>query len=157
MSLSCPLSRAGLPLSVGVAVAVSACGGHAVTKNDVIARGNQICQTAATSARAVPPPTGQSISELARYYKQVTPIVQAEVKQLQALPRPSQDLSLLNRYLDAIASSAGEYGALVTAAQNGDRAALASASAALRSNPAASLATAYGITECGGSLGTAAS
>jgi hypothetical protein len=157
LSLSCPLSRAGLPLSVGVALAVSACGGHAITKKDVIARGDQICQAAASSARAVPPPTGQSMPELARYYRQVTPIVQAEVKQLRALPRPSQDLALLNQYLDAIASSAGEYTALVRAAQNGDRAALASAGAALRSNAAAGLATRYGITECGGSIGTAAS
>jgi hypothetical protein len=144
-------------LSVCVAVAVSACGGHTVTKKDVIARGNQICQTAASSVRAVPPPTGQSLPELAQYYKQVTPVVQAEVKQLRELPRPSQDRALLNQYLDAIGSSASEYDALVSAAQNGDRAAVDSASAALRSNPAASLATRYGITECGGSLGTAAS
>jgi hypothetical protein len=97
------------------------------------------------------------MSELARYYKRVTPIVQAEVKQLRALPRPSQDRALLNQYLDAIGSSASEYEALVTAARSGDRAALESTSAALRSNPAASLAARYGITECGGSLGTAAS
>jgi hypothetical protein len=142
------------PLSAVVTAALAACGSNAVTKKDVIARGNQICETAASSVRAVPPPGGQSLAELARYYKQVTPIVQTEVKQLRALPRPAQDRALLTRYLDAIASSAIEYNALAAAAQAGDRGALASASAALRSNPAASLATRYGITECGQSPGT---
>jgi hypothetical protein len=138
-------------------VALAACGGHTTTKADVIARGNQICETAASSVRALTPPSGQSLSGLASYYKQVTPIVGAEVNQLQALPRPSQDRALLNRYLEAIARSATDYESLAAAARNGDRAALATASAALRSNPAAGLATSYGITRCGGSLGTAAS
>ena len=143
--------------SVLAAVALAGCGGHTITKADVIARGNQICETAASSVRALAPLSGQSLSELARYYKQVTPIVQAEVNQLRALPRPSQDRSLLNRYLQAIASSATDYEALAAAARNGDRATLAIAGATLRSNLGASLATRYGITRCGGSLGTAAS
>jgi hypothetical protein len=152
-----PLSCARVLSALGVTVAVSACGGHTITKNDVIARGNQICQTAASSVRAVSPPGGGAASDLTRYYAQITPVVEAEVKQLRALPRPSQDRALLDQYLAAIAGSAAEYQALVTAARSGDRASLQSASAALRANPAASLATRYGITECGGSLGTAAS
>ena len=144
-------------LLAAASIVLAGCGGHAATKNDVIARGNQICETAASSVRAVPPPNGQSISELARYYKQLAPIVRTEAKQLQALPRPLQDRALLGRYLDAVATSANQYEVLATAAQNGDRAALATAGAALRSNPAASLAESYGITRCGGSLGTAAS
>jgi hypothetical protein len=152
-----PRSPIGLVLAPLLAVALAACGGHTVTKQDVIARGNQICETAASSVRSVSAPSGQQPSQLARYYEQVARIVQSEVKQLRALPRPSQDRSLLNRYLDAIGSSAGEYGALATAARESDRAALASASAELRSNSAARLATSYGITQCGGSLGTAAS
>jgi hypothetical protein len=144
-------------LPAAVAVALGGCGGHTINKKDVIARGNQICETAASSVRAVHPPSGGSLSELALYYKRVTPIVETEVTQLQALPRPPQDGALLNRYLDAIASSSTEYRALTAAAQAGDRGALASASAALRSNPAASLAASYGITGCGGSPGTGAS
>jgi hypothetical protein len=97
------------------------------------------------------------MSELARYYNQVTPIVATEVNQLRALPRPAQDRALLNQYLEAIGSAAAAYQALAAAAHDGDSAALASAGAALRSNPAASLATRYGITGCGQSPGTAAS
>ena len=152
-----PHSQIGLLLAALLAVALAACGDHTVTKQDVIAQGNQICETAAGSVRSVSAPSGQQPSQLARYYEQVTRIVLREVSQLRALPRPSQDRALLNRYLDAIAGSASEYNALATAARAGDRAALASTSAALRSNPAASLATRYGITQCGGSLGTAAS
>ncbi len=147
----------GLAVRLGAALALAACGSHTITKMDVIARGNQICETAASSVRSVTPPSGGSLSGLAQYYKRVTPIVQTEVKQLRALPRPPQDRALLNRYLDAISSSATEYKALAAAAQDGDRAALASASAALRSNPAASLAVRYGIAQCGASPGTAAS
>jgi len=155
-----PLARAlNLRLAplLAAALALSACGGTAITKKDVIARGNQICETAASAVRSINPPNGESVAALAQYYKRVTPIVATEVRQLRALPRPSQDRGLLNRYLAAIASSAAEYEALAAAAQHGDRGALASAGAALRSNPAAGLASRYGIAGCGESSGTAAS
>lgn len=147
-----PLAGAGLL----AAVALTACGSSPVTKQDVIARANQICETAASSARSVTPPAPGALPDLARYYQRVTPIVTVEVKQLRTLPRPAQDRALLDRYLAAIASSADEYRALANAAQSGDRGALASASAQLRSNPAAGLAMRYGIAGCGGSTATAA-
>jgi hypothetical protein len=147
--------RLGSVLMAGLAL--SACGGRAATKKDVIARGNQICETAASAVREVAPPTGGSLTALARYYQRVTPIVATEARQLRDLPRPAQDRAVLNRYLAAIASSAIEYEALATAAQKGDRGALSSASAALRANPAGGLAVRYGIAGCGESSGTAAS
>lgn len=154
---ACLVNLGFASLLAGMAVALAACGSHTITKKDVIARGNQICQTAARSVRSVAPPRGESLPGLAQYYTRVTPIVQTEVKQLRALPRPAQDRALLNRYLEAVSSSATAYQALAAAAQAGDRGALESASAALRSNPAARLAVRYGITECGASPGTAAS
>jgi hypothetical protein len=140
-----------------VAVAVGGCGGHTVTKSDVIARASQICETAASSVREVAPPRGQSTSELARYFAEVTPVVRHEVAQLRALPRPAQDRAILDQYVAAVAQSASTFRALAAAARAGDQAALASAGAALRANPAATLAARYGITRCAGSLGTAAS
>lgn len=152
------MNLARVPALVGTTVALAACGGgHATTKQDVIAQANQICATAAGSLRSLTPPSGRSLAGLARYYRRVTPIVESEVKQLRALPRPPQDVALLNRFVAAIERSAADYHALARATRDGDRAAFARASAALRSNPAASLATRYGITECGGSLGTSAS
>jgi hypothetical protein len=144
-------------LSLGLVAGLFGCGGHVVTKKDVIARADQICESAASSVRAIAPPAGGSMSALAGYYGEVTPIIEREVRALRALPHPSQDRRVLKSYLDAIASSAGEYAALVRAAQAGDVGAFAAASAALRSNPAAGLAARYGMTECGGSLGTGAS
>jgi hypothetical protein len=155
-----PLTRAlnlGLAPLLAASLALCACGGTAITKKDVIARGNQICETAASAVRSVSPPNSESLAALAQYYKRVAPIVATEVKQLQALPRPSPDRALLNRYLAAITSSASEYEALAAAARNGDSGALASAGAALRANPAAGLAARYGIAGCGVSSGTAAS
>jgi hypothetical protein len=73
---------------------------------DVIARGNQISETAASAVRSVSPPNREPLAALAQYYKRVAPIVATEVKRPQALPRPSRDRALLNRYLAAITSSA---------------------------------------------------
>jgi hypothetical protein len=152
------INRVGLAVSLTVAtVAVGGCGGHTATKSDVIARASQICETAATSVREVAPPSGQSMPELARYFAQVAPIVRGEVTQLSALPRPAEDRAVLDQYVAAAEQSANAFRGLAAAARAGDRAALASAGAALRANPAGTLAARYGIPRCAGSLGTAAS
>jgi hypothetical protein len=134
---------------------LAACGGQAATKSDVIARGNEICESASSSVRSIPAPTDQSLAQLGLYYDQVTPIVQREAKQLRALPTPAQDRALLRRYQSAVGESARAYSALAAAARQGDPAGVASAGAALRSSPASALALRYGLTRCGGSLGTA--
>jgi hypothetical protein len=134
---------------------VAACGGHTATKSDVIARGNEICESASSAIRSVPPPTGHSLAQLGQYYEQVTPIVEHEARQLRALPTPAQSQALLRQYQAAVGEAATAYGDLATAARKGDAAGVASASATLRSSPAASLAVRYGLARCGGSLGTA--
>jgi hypothetical protein len=87
------------------------------------------------------------------------PIVQSEASQIRALKRPSgtaQDKTALERYLGALTKSASSYRDLGDAAKRGDAAGVASAEAALRVNPVASLATAYGLRTCGAAGGTAA-
>ena len=74
---------------VAACLAVSACGGHTVTKKDVIARANGICITALRSMRELPPPAGTT--GLADYLDKVAPIVENEATQTRALPRPAQD------------------------------------------------------------------
>jgi hypothetical protein len=136
-------------------VASSACGGaQPATKGDVVARANQICATAASAIRSLAPPASQSLRALSRYYRRVTPIVRTEVAQLRALPRPAQDRPLLARFLGAVERSARDFRRLAAAARAGDRDGFDTASAALRSSPASSLAARYGMKECGGSLGT---
>jgi hypothetical protein len=134
---------------------VAACGGHTVTKKDVVARANGICTTALHAMREVPAPTGTA--NVSPYLAKVLPIVEKEAKDTQALPRPAQDRALLNRYVAAVTATATQYRALATAAEHADGAAVAQGLAALRANPAPALAARYGLTRCNASAGTGVS
>jgi hypothetical protein len=152
-------SRLGIALAI-VAGTLGGCGSSGESKSDFVARANAICETAVRDVRDVTLPSasggGTSPSALSRYLHTVTPVVEGEVKQLRALPRPAADRALLDRYLNALASSAAQYRVLDEAARHRDRAALAGAVGALRASPAAQLAARYGLAECAGSAGTAA-
>jgi hypothetical protein len=140
-------------------LAATACGGHTVTKKDVIARANGICINALRAVRSLPPPSGgaRSPSALAPYLQKVAPIVEKEASETRALPRPTQDRALLNRYVAAVTASANQYRALADAAKNGDSAALSQGLAALRASPVPALAARYGLTRCNVSAGSGAS
>ncbi len=140
-----------------VTVTVSACGGSSPTKKDVIARGNAICASAIRSVRAVTPPPGAATSgrALSGYFQRLEPIVSQEVAQLRKLPRPATAKALLNRYIDSIAHAGDTYRRLTAAAQGDDPAGVATNLAALRSNPAQSLAQQYGMSQCAAASGTA--
>lgn len=142
-----------------LAVAVSACGGHTVTKQDVIAQGNAICAGALRDIRALPSPAlaGSSTAALAKYLAQVLPIIHTEVAGLQKLARPARDRALLNRFLAAIGSTEAQYRTLYAAARAGDSAAVSEALSALGGGPSATLASQYGLTQCANASGTAVS
>jgi hypothetical protein len=138
------------------ALVIAACGGHTVTKQDVIARANAICAGAQRDLRATPPPAGgTSLSGLAAYLRAVTPILQREVSNLQALPRPAADRALLDQYVSAVARSGATYRALTAAARRADQDAVNQALAQLQANPSSSLAARYGLNQCAGAAGTA--
>ena len=63
---------------VAACLAATACGGHTVTKKDVIARANAICINALRAVRSLPPPAGAtgSPAALAAYLEKVAPIVE---------------------------------------------------------------------------------
>ncbi len=142
-----------------LATAVSACGGHTVTKKDVVARANGICINALRAARSLPPPAGgtSSPAALAAYLDKLVPIVEKQASQTRALPRPAQDHAVLDRYVAAVTDGAKQYRALATAARNGDAAGVSQGLAALRASPAAALAARYGLTRCNASAGTGVS
>jgi hypothetical protein len=137
----------------------TACGGHPVTKKDVVARANGICISTLRAVRSVPPPSGGagSPSALARYLQKVAPIVGQEASDTRALPRPAQDRALLNRYVTAVTASADQYRALASAAKRGDSAAVSQGLAALRASPVSALAARYGLTRCNVSAGSGVS
>ena len=144
----------GVPLA---ALALAACGSSGESKQDFVARANGICTNAIHDVRNVSASgSGGAVSApaLAKYLEAVAPIVTSEAKQLKALPRPTTDRALLDKYLAAAAATAAQYKALAQAARAGNRQAMSTATAALESNPATGLATRYGLTECAGATGT---
>jgi hypothetical protein len=150
-------ARLQLALTAAVAaLVVTACGGHTVTKQDVIARGNAICAGALRDLRATPPPAGgeTSLPGLAAYLRAVMPILRRESSSLQRLPTPAADRALLGQYLSAVAKSDATYSALAAAARRGDQDAVNQALAQLEANPASSLAARYGLNQCTGAAGT---
>jgi hypothetical protein len=139
------------------ALVVTGCGGHTANKQDIIARGNAICAGTLRDLRATPPPAAgeTSLPGLAAYLRAVMPILQREVSSLKALPRPTADRALLDRYVSAVAQSGATYRALAAAARRGDQDAVNQALAQLEANPASSLAARYGLSQCAGAAGTA--
>lgn len=150
------MRRAVLVSLTAAAILASGCGGHTVTKKDVIARANGICVNTLRAVRGVHPPGNTSLTALATYLGKVAPIIDKEASDTRSLPRPAQDRTVLDRYVNAVSTSATQYRALATAAKSGNAAAVSQALAALRANPAPGLAGQYGLTECSASAGTKA-
>lgn len=151
--------RAGAAAALLSALALTACGGHTVTKQDVIDQGNAICAGALRQIRALPAPTsgGASPQAMSRYLQQVVPIIQKEIDSIRALPRPQQDRAILDRYVTAISGTASQYQALAAAAKAGNEDAISQDLANLADSSAASLAGEYGLTQCASAAGTAIS
>ncbi len=153
-------SRLRLLVNAGFAsIVLAACGSHPATKQDVIARGNAICAGALRELRAIPPPSsgGTSLPALSAYLKDALPIVEGEVSNLRALPRPAQDRALLDRYVAAMTSSSSAYRSLAAAAGRGDQNGVDQALATLQTNPAATFAGQYGLSQCASAGSTAVS
>ncbi len=146
------------------AASLAGCGGGSVKKSDFIVRAEAICTNIVRATRSITPPSAvgtkrQQLDSLAYYLGRLAPIVQSEAAQLHALKRPSGtagENAALARYLGALARSASDYRRLADAARQGDATAVAGAEAALRENPVASLATAYGLRACGNAGATVA-
>src|ERR1700753_2769575 len=140
-------------------LAATGCGGHTVTKKDVVARANAICATARDAVGPAPPPAGgtSSTTPLAGYLKQVVPIVSKEAADTSRLPRPAQDKAILSRYVQAVSAMAAEYRELAAAARRHDAGAVAQGLQTLRSNPAPALARQYGLARCSASTGSGVS
>ena len=148
------------PTAIATAcLAATACGGHTVTKQDVIAQGNAICAGALRDIRALPTPAsaGSSTAALAHYLQQVLPIIHTENASLRKLPRPARDRSLLDRFLAAMGSTETQYRSLLAAARSGDSAAVTNALSADAGRTATKLASGYGLTQCANASGTAVS
>ena len=154
--MRCRITLAAFAAGLGLA---GCGGGHTATKKDVIAQGNAICAGALRDIRALPSPAaaGASTGGLAKYLQRVVPIVDKEISQLRALPRPAGDRAVLERYLAAMKAIDAQYHGLVAAARSGDTTAVSDRLSSLAASPAAGLAEQYGLTQCASASGTAVS
>jgi hypothetical protein len=136
-----------------VAALVGGCGGHAATRQDVIARANAVCFTAQQAARSLASPAGAAPDSkmLAAYFDKLAPIVAKEARQLATLPRPMQRQAALNHYINAVGASVADYHAAAGAAAAGDSGGVTRALARLQSTGATRYARAYGLNQCTGS------
>jgi hypothetical protein len=135
-------------------LALAGCGSHAETKQDFVARADAICAATTRELRtaAGTPPSG--VPAVARYLGDVIPLLERELKQLRALPRPAARRAELDRYLAAQAQIVARYRTLAGAVRHGDAGAVNRVLAALQSSPAAGLASSYGLSDCAGASGT---
>ena len=130
---------------------ITGCGGHAATRQDVIARANAICFTAQQAARSVSSPAAGDTKALAAYFDKVEPIVAKEAKRLAALPRPQPRRATLDHYVNAVTASAAGYRAAARSAAAGDAGGVTQALAKLQAGSATRYARAYGLSQCTGS------
>jgi hypothetical protein len=142
--------------AVAAALLIAGCGGKTATRAQVIARGNGICTASLEAIRAVPPPSGNTPAALAAYLKKVQPIVEREASELSKLPRPTEQKATLDAFVAAFARTDRAYRQAAAAADRGDARGAAQALATLHSSRVASLARAYGLKDCTGTLASAA-
>jgi hypothetical protein len=138
---------------VPVVVGVCGCGAAAATKQDVIARGDAICESATRAVLAVTPTFLPGGRPTPRYYAQTAPIVEAELQSLLELPQPSQDGAVLRQFRSAVSALAPVYRAILAAADRGDMAAIAALDAHAGRIDSAGPALRYGMRGCARAAG----
>ena len=132
-----------------IGLGVAGCGSHAVTRAQVIARGDAICDT---TLRAVRVNETGSVQVSA-----IVPLIAREVSQLTALPRPAEDRALLTSYLSAMHMELTQWRALAAAQAAGRGSAVTQAQSELSRNGAPQLAARYGMRDCAGAGATVGS
>ncbi|MGA9858356.1 MAG: hypothetical protein WBQ18_10885 [Solirubrobacteraceae bacterium] len=153
------MTRRAVPLVTLIltALLLAGCGGSAVSRSDVIARGNALCAAALRQIRTLAPPTTApaSLTAMSSYLHQIVPIVEKEIAGLRKLPVPDKGQRLFNSYIRSVTVTAADYRTLEHAAQAGDQTGVDAALSALSTSSASSLAAAYGFGQCATAAGTA--
>jgi hypothetical protein len=138
--------------ALAAALGLWGCGAGGVTQRQLIMRADAICERTLADVRARPSAGTQVVA--------IVPLIAREVSQLVALPRPAEHRALLTRYLTAMRAELGDWRRLAGAQASHSAPAVSAAVAALRADPAPSLAARYGLGDCataGATVGSAAS
>jgi hypothetical protein len=138
--------------AAAASIALAGCGSKPATRASVIARGNAICATASRALANLPAASGAS-GTTADFIK-AAPIVSHEAQALSALPRPTSDRALLERFLAAESSLAAGYRHLATLQRTGNGAAVQRSLATVARSDPGTLARQYGLAQCGAAAAT---
>ena len=138
---------------LGLAAALTACGGGGVKKADFVAKADAACSPGNSGIAAVAKPS--NASQVGTAAGTATTTIDAQVGALRALEMPGgTDKAQIDGIIAAIAEVAAPAKALQEAAGKNDNAAMAKAAVELQSkvDGAALQAQAYGLAQCGTGL-----
>lgn len=133
---------------------LAACGGGGgPSKASFIKQADAICAKGSRDAAALPRPNlsgskGSQVAALAAYLQSLVPILQRTSAQIRALKSPSQDRSLLQRYLTATDEQITQAQKLAAALRANDAQGVAAARTSLTGSTAATMASQYGFHSC---------
>lgn len=139
--------------------ASTATGGEPLSKQDLIAKGDAVCQHAREEFQQLQQSPPKSADDAAALTQKLIGITEAEITQLRALTPPDSLQSSMDAYLKALEKNVGVLKQGLKAAQQGDAAGYAKAQAKTVSQQVErlQLARAVGFTECSRPAGTAPS
>jgi hypothetical protein len=145
------------------ALLVAGCGGG-IDHRQYVQRADAICAFTLRSVRSLTPPqlsgaTSAHDASLAVYLGQLVPLLRRELRQLRALPRPSERAAqtrALDGYLASLNRSVSRFASVEQAARSGDGDGdvVNLLESELAADPAPRLAFAYGLTGCSSSAPT---
>jgi hypothetical protein len=146
---------AALLATLAVALGLAACGSSS-TRHDYVLRAEGICNSTLRSLRLLEQPTltgsaAARTASLGAYLDRAVPLLQAQLRKLQALPRPQQTKAqahTLQRYLAALEVTVEELRDLASAAHSGNIQMVQAAQKTLAASSTSSLAAAYGLRAC---------
>ena len=140
-------------LTLASALLAAGCG-SSISRSSFVQRADAICTTANAQVNRVKAPkltgvtTAQGATALATYLGELVTFSQGVLNKLKALPQPSSDQSLLQRYYTALQQGINGYRSLSSALAKQDAQGIATARQALAVNPAGTLAKEYGFRVC---------
>lgn len=161
----------GALAAVAAAVVLTACGGgdgttastgaggEPLSKQDLIAKGDAVCQHAREEFQQLQQSPPKSAEDAAALTQKLIDITETEITQLRALTPPDSLQSNMDAYLKALEKNVGVLKQGLKAAQQGDAAGYAKAQAKTVSQQVERLQLARGVgfTECSRPAGTAPS
>lgn len=123
--------------------------GGGVSKEEFIQQADDICSAKLEESSAIPQPT--DLESTGNLFREVTPILQAQTREIKALEAPDEDIEVLEDWLKTQDELVGVFQAAAQAAGSGDQEGFDAAFTEANAIQAQSsrLASQYGFAVCG--------